>query len=119
MQDSALDAELVALVVESVTMLAPNAQQMCEMQHICAGLQSLGCFRVSDLLLLLGGDLLILQAALAPTPIMFLMKLKHLALASAPSVAASASPAPGAPGAGPTFQTPTGTAGELTPHPQR
>ena len=101
MEETSLDAELVALVNMSISQLAPAAQQMCGLPHICEGFKRLGCMRVSDLQLLLGGDLLVIQAALAPTPIMFLMKLKQLALASAPSslateeYAAVASPAPG------------------------
>jgi hypothetical protein len=108
MEDSALDAELVTLVEDSVAQLAPPVQQMCGMHDICEALQSLGCTRVSDLQLLLSGDLLIVQAALAPTPIMFLMMLKRLALASAasPSSAAAAAASP-APRQSPAFQTPT------------
>ena len=56
---------------------------------------------------MLSGDLLVLQAAIAPTPIIFLMTLKELVLASAqqtPSAAASA--ASPALGAGPAFHTP-------------
>jgi len=75
MEASALDAELVALVEKSIAQLAPTVQQLCGKDDICMALQSLGCIRVSDLQLLLSGDLLIIQAALAPTPIMFLMML--------------------------------------------
>jgi hypothetical protein len=113
MEDSALDADLVALVQQSIDGLAPSAQSMCELGHICEALQSLGCIRVSDLQLLLSGDILIVQAALAPTPIMFLMTLKKRAFASAASAdsaaAAAASPAPGA---SPAFQTPVNTIGQ-------
>jgi hypothetical protein len=113
MENSALDAELVTLVEESIAQLAPRVQLLCGMHDICEALQSLGCTRVSDLQLLLSGDLLIVQAVLAPTPIMFLMMLKKLALASAASTgsaaAAAASPAPGG---SPAFQTPTNTEGQ-------
>ena len=115
MEDSALDDELVAMVEESIAALAPSVQQSCDQHYICEALQSLGCIRVSDLQLLVSGDILIMQAVLAPTPIMFVMTLKKLALASASSVpsagsatAAAASPAPGS---GYAFHTPTGTAG--------
>ena len=109
MEASALDAELVALVEKSIAQLAPTVQQLCGKDDICMALQSLGCIRVSDLQLLLSGDLLIIQAALAPTPIMFLMMLKRLALASAaasPGSAAAATASP-APGQSLAFQTPT------------
>jgi hypothetical protein len=109
MEDSALDADLVALVQQSIDGLAPSAQSMCELGHICEALQSLGCIRVSDLQLLLSGDILIVQAALAPTPIMFLMTLKKRAFASAASADSPASPAPGA---SPAFQTPVNTIGQ-------
>ena len=105
MENPALDAELVALVEMSIAQLAPRVQPMCNMLHICEALISLGCIRVSDLQLLLSGDLLIIQAVLAPTPIMFLMTLQKLSLAAVASLAsaastgsaaaAAASPAPG------------------------
>ena len=63
MEDSALDAELIALVEKSIAQLAPTVQQLCGKDDICMALQSLGCIRVSDLQLLLSGDLLIIQAA--------------------------------------------------------
>ena len=105
MENPALDAELVALVEMSIAQLAPRVQPMCNMHDICEALISLGCIRVSDLQLLLSGDLLIIQAVLAPTPIMFLMTLQKLSLAAVASLAsaastgsaaaAAASPAPG------------------------
>ena len=111
MQSSALDAELLALVKAAIAQLAPAAQAACELEHICDALESLGCLRLIDLDLFIHGDILIVQAALAPTPIAFVLTLKRLALAaSAPSAATptagTASPAPGAP---PSFQTPMGT----------
>ena len=45
MEDSALDADLVALVQQSIDGLAPSAQSMCELGHICEALQLLGCIR--------------------------------------------------------------------------
>ena len=115
MEDSALRDDLVALVEESIGLLDPAAQAACELHYICAALQSLGCIRIQDLQLLLGGDLLIVQAALAPTPILFLFMLKQRALAlaqqsaSAAATGAAASPAAGAT---PAFQTPAGATGE-------
>jgi hypothetical protein len=109
MEDSALDADLVALVQASIAGLAPAVQALCQVGYICEALQSLGCLRVCDLQLLLGGDLLIIQAALAPTPILFLFTLKKLALASAPSA-----PSPGAA----TAATPTPTSGAGSSLPQ-
>ena len=95
MDDPALDAELIALVEEAITHLAPGVQPLCCVQAIEDALRSLGCLRVMDLHILLSGDVLILQAALAPTPIMFLLMLKQLALAASPSkgVAAAAADA--------------------------
>jgi hypothetical protein len=93
MDDPALDAELIALVEQSVTHLAPGVQPMCNFQVICDALRSLGCLRVMDLHILLSGDILILQAALAPTPIMFLMMLKQLALQASPSTGFAAAAA--------------------------
>ena len=109
MQSSALDAELLALVKAAIAQLAPAAQAACELEHICDALESLGCLRLIDLDLFIHGDILI--AALAPTPIAFLLTLKRLALAAlagsaATPTAGTASPAPGAP---PSFQTPMGT----------
>ena len=110
MQSSALDAELLALVKAAISQLAPAAQVACNLEYICDALASLGCMRLLDLELFINGDILIVQAALAPTPIAFVLTLKRLALAaSAPSAATptagTASPAPGAP---PSFQTPMG-----------
>jgi hypothetical protein len=116
MENSALQADLVALVEESISQLHEAAQSMCSLHRICEALQSLGCIRVSDLQLLLSGDILILQAALAPTPVLFLLVLKQLALgvAQSPGAATGATASP-AQGASPAFQTPAGTAGELKP----
>ena len=58
MEDSALDANLVTLVQQSIDGLAPSVQSVCQLDHICEGLQSLGCICVSDLQLLLSGDVL-------------------------------------------------------------
>ena len=101
MDDPALDAELIALVEEAITHLAPGVQPLCCVQAIEDALRSLGCLRVMDLHILLSGDVLILQAALAPTPIMFLMMLKQLALQASPSTglaAAAADAAAASPG---------------------
>ena len=109
MQSSEPDAELLALVKAAITQLAPAAQAACDLEYICDALTSLGCMRLIDLELFINGDILI--AALAPTPIAFLLTLKRLALAAlvgsaATPTAGTASPAPGAP---PSFQTPMGT----------
>ena len=87
MEDSALEADLVATLEEAISELAPFVQGMCVLPQICAGLQSYGCIRLRDLRLMLSGDLLVLQAAIAPTPIIFLMTLKELVLASAQQTA--------------------------------
>ena len=41
MEDSALRADLVALVEESISLLDPAVQPACELHYICAALQSL------------------------------------------------------------------------------
>ena len=89
------------MVEEAITHLAPGVQPLCSVQAIEDALRSLGCLRVMDLHILLSGDVLILQAALAPTPIMFLMMLKQLALQASPSTgfaAAAADAAAASPG---------------------
>ena len=111
MSRASLDAELVSMVEDAITGLAPAVRAACDLDYIFDALMSLGCLRLTDLELFIRGDILIAQAALAPTPIIFLLTLKQLALAAlAPSAAAAtagtASPAPGAAAA---FQTPMGT----------
>ena len=110
MQSSEPDAELLALVKAAIAELAPAAQAACDLEYICDALTSLGCMRLIDLELFINVDILIAQAALAPTPIAFLLTLKRLALAALAGSAASTTPgsASPAPGASPSFTTPMG-----------
>ena len=48
MEDSALEADLVATLEEAISELAPVVQGMCVLPQICAGLQSYGCIRLRD-----------------------------------------------------------------------
>ncbi len=77
MDDPALDAELIALVEEAITHLAPGVQPLCFVQAIEDAPRSLGSLRVMDLHILLSGAVIILLPAPALTPIWFLMVLKQ------------------------------------------
>ena len=98
------------MVEAAISALAPAVRAACDMDYICDALVSLGCLRLSDLELFIRGDILIPQAALAPTPIVFVLTLKRLALEALapPAAAATAEMASPAPGAAAAFQTPMG-----------
>jgi len=118
MEGSGLDAELLSMVEAAISGLAPAARAACDLDYICDALVSLGCLRLTDLELFIRGDILIAQAALAPTPIIFLLTLKQLALAAlAPSAlgsngSTSAAVSPGLAAGAAAFHTPTGQPGQ-------
>lgn len=110
MSRASIDAELLSMVEAAISQLAPAVRAACDLEYICDALVSLGCLRLTDLELFIRGDILIAQAALAPTPIIFLLTLKRLALEALapPAAAATAGTASPAPGAAAAFQTPMG-----------